>query len=57
MKEITDEKVIDEIKANLNINYNDNDVAPFVCGSIVNGGFSRKLKMLRGDLYSILAVC
>ena len=41
----------------MNINYNDDDIAPFICGTVVrNGGFKRKLKMLRADLYSVLAM-
>lgn len=32
------------------------DIAPFICGTVVQGGYKRKLKMLRGDLFSILSV-
>ena len=56
LKEIVEKDKIDLIKENLNINYNDDDIAPFVCGTIVNGGFQRKLKMMRADLFSMLAV-
>jgi hypothetical protein len=34
-----------------------NEIAPIICGTVVNGGFKRKLRMLRGDLFSMLAVC
>ena len=32
------------------------DIAPFICGTVVNGGFSRKLRMLRADFYCMLSV-
>lgn len=33
------------------------DIAPFVTGTVVKGGFSRKLKMVRADLFAALSVC
>lgn len=32
-------------------------MAPLICGTIVNGQFHRKLRMLRADLFSMLSVC
>ena len=57
--EIKDPELLDQIKDNLNLNFNDEDeVTPFVCGTIVQGGaFVRKLRMLRCDMFSILSVC
>lgn len=41
----------------MSINFDENeDFAPWICGTVVNGGFSRKLKMMRADIFSILAV-
>ena len=56
--EIKDKKLIKQIKKSLGVAEGGNrDDIPYICGSIVNGGFSRKLKMLRHDLYSLLSVC
>jgi len=58
LTEIKDKKVIDEIKEELNLLHGEEeDNAPFICGTVVNGGFTRKLRMLRADLYSLLSVC
>ena len=35
---------------------NDPNQSPFICGSIVNGGFSRKLKMMRGDMFALMSI-
>ena len=35
----------------------ENEIAPIICGTVVNGGFRRKLRMLRGDLFSMLLIC
>lgn len=46
-----------DIREELNVNYEDlDDVPPIICGTVIQGGFNRKLKMLRADLYSMLAV-
>ena len=31
-------------------------IAPIIIGSIVNGGFSRKLRMLRADLFTLMSI-
>jgi hypothetical protein len=42
----------------LNLKIQDeNEIAPIICGTVVNGGFRRKLRMLRGDLFSMLLIC
>jgi hypothetical protein len=42
---------------NLNLNLKDNFmVAPFIVGTVVSGGYERKLRMLRSDLYALLSV-
>ena len=58
LTEIIDTYHIKEIKEGMNINFQELDgVAPYIGGSVINGGFTRKLKMLRGDVFSALAVC
>lgn len=58
LTEITNKKVIDEIKEELNLLHGEEqDIAPFICGTVVNGSFSRKLRMLRADFFSLLSVC
>lgn len=55
--EITDKILLKKIKNEFNINYVDNDdIQPLICGTIVNGSFTRKLRMMRADLFSLLAV-
>jgi hypothetical protein len=56
--EIKDKAVVDQIKDELNLTYHEADeIAPVICGTVVNGGFNRKLRMLRADLFSLLTVC
>lgn len=56
--EIKDKELVKKIKEALNINYSElDDTAPFICGTISNGGFARKQKMIRADLFSLLSVC
>jgi hypothetical protein len=56
--EIHDTQTIETIKDELNLTYHEADeIAPVICGTVVNGGFHRKLRMLRADLFSMLAVC
>jgi len=56
--EVQDEKLVKQIRDELNLNFDEHeDCNPIICGSIVNGGFVRKLKMMRADLFSILSVC
>lgn len=33
------------------------DVAPFITGSVIKGGYKRKLKMMRADLFAALSIC
>ena len=56
--EIKDEKIIKKVKNCLNFTYRDkSDIAPFIVGTVVNnGGFQRKLKMMRADLFTLLSV-
>ena len=58
LQEITDPKIVEEIRTQLNIGEQDLDGndTPFICGTIVNGGFSRKLKMVGGVMYSLLGI-
>ena len=55
--EITDEKIIKRVKENLNLENDSDPVTPLICGTIVNGSFKRKLKMLRADVFAMLSVC
>ena len=58
LTEIMDGDIVRRIKEELNINFIELDgVAPFIGGSVSNGGFSRKLKMLRADIFSTLSIC
>jgi len=55
--EIKDKSQINKIVKSLNMNFKDNFmVSPFILGSVVNGGFERKLRMLRCDLWTLLSV-
>lgn len=55
--EIKDADVIEQIRKDLNISYRyTNDIAPFIVGTIVQGGFKRKLKMVRADYFSMLSI-
>ena len=56
LQEITDIKVINEVKANLNLENEEDLGTPIICGSLLGGGFKRKLKMMRADLFSLLSV-
>lgn len=39
------------------MNFKDNFmISPFILGSVVNGGFERKLRMLRADLWTLLSI-
>ena len=57
LEEIFDKNLIEKVKFNLNLNDSCDDYAPIICGSVVNGGFKRKLQMLRSDFYSLLSLC
>jgi len=58
LREITDQKIIDEVKDSLNIIYKEaEEIAPIIVGSVVHENFRRKLRMLRGDFFAMLAVC
>ena len=54
--EITDAKLILQVKESLKLNEKCDDYVPIICGSVVSGGFTRKLQMLRNDLFSVLSV-
>ena len=55
LKQIKDPKLICKIRKWMNLGICDEDrTTPYVCGTIVNGGFTRKLRMLRIDFYSFL---
>ena len=46
-----------DIEMNLDMSVKDNFmIAPIIISTNINGGFSRKLRMLRADLFSMLAV-
>ena len=57
MEEITDPAIIASVKADLNLEDGADEYTPIICGSVVGGGFKRKLQMLRADLFSMLSVC
>lgn len=46
------------MKSCLNLTFKDKeDIAPFIVGTVINnGGFHRKLKMMRADLFTLLSV-
>ena len=55
--EIKDKQLLKKVKQELNLNFEElSESNPFICGTIVNGSFTRKLKMVRADMYSILSV-
>lgn len=43
---------------NLDLNLKDNltMISPFILGTVINGGFKRKLRMLRSDFFSLLSI-
>lgn len=58
LQEVTDPEVVERVKDSLNITFKERkEIAPFICGSIVSGGYARKLRMLRCDLFMMLSVC
>lgn len=57
LEEIKDPLLISKVKASLNLNDQCDEYAPVICGSVIDGGFKRKLQMLRSDFYSILSMC
>lgn len=58
MQEVTDPSIIEQVKGQLNITFKERDeIGPIICGTVVAGGYTRKLRMLRCDLFMMLAVC
>lgn len=57
LEEIRDMKVIKNVEEMLNLDEKCDDYTPIICGSVVAGGFKRKLQMLRSDFFSLLSVC
>lgn len=58
MVEVSNPKVIEQVYENLNVSILDEkEQAPIICGTVLNGGFHRKLRMLRADMFSMLSVC
>lgn len=56
--EIKDPKIVQQIKDDLNISFRyEKGIAPLVVGTVVTGGFKRKLKMVRADYFSLLSIC
>lgn len=39
------------------LHQDEQEVAPLICGTVVNGSFQRKLRMLRADLFCMLSIC
>jgi len=55
---VKDPKVVKQVKLEMGIKFNETkETNPFICGTVVNGHFKRKLKMMRADLFSLLACC
>ena len=55
--EIKDKTIISQIQSDLNISYRyQNEIAPIIVGTVVTGGFKRKLRMLRADYFSLLSI-
>ena len=55
--EVTDPKLVATIKSDLNISFRyEKEIAPVITGSVVTGGFKRKLRMIRADLFSLLSI-
>ena len=56
--EMKDEGLVQQIKEDLNISFRyEKGIAPIIVGSVVTGGFKRKLKMVRADYFSLLSIC
>ena len=43
LEEIKDPKIINTVISDLNLNDQSDDYAPIISGSVINGGFKRKL--------------
>ena len=43
LEEVKDPRIISEVVEKLNLNDHSDDYAPIICGTVVNGGFKRKL--------------
>ena len=56
LQEIKDSEIIRSVQQHLNLNDQSDEYAPIICGSVVDGGFERKLQMLRSDYYSLMSV-
>lgn len=62
LTEITNEKILKQIRYDFNKEFLKNrTLTPLICGTIINrargqGPFTRKLKMLRAPLFSLLAL-
>jgi hypothetical protein len=56
LQEIKDPGIIRSVQQHLNLNDQSDEYAPIICGSVVDGGFERKLQMLRSDYYSLMSV-
>lgn len=55
--EIKDPDLVNQIKENFNISYRYNhEIAPVISGTVVTGGFKRKLRMMRADYFSLLSI-
>ena len=57
LEEIHDKEIIEKMKSYMNVNDQFDDSVPIICGSVINGGFKRKLQMIRSDYYSLLSLC
>lgn len=57
LEEIKDPAIIAKVKHELNLEDGADEYTPIICGSVVVGGFKRKLQMLRADLFAMLSVC
>ena len=56
LDEIKDPETVSKIIEYLNLEDNREDFTPIICGTVTDGGFTRKLQMMRGDLFSLLCV-
>lgn len=57
LREVKDEATVCRIREWMNFNIiNQDTTTPVISGTVLNGGFSRKLRMLRQDIYALLCV-
>lgn len=56
---LTEIKDAEAVRECMNLGFKEKDeIAPVIAGTVIlNGGFSKKLRMMRADLFTLLSIC